>query len=161
MKRMLISLLVLGLLLPTVACRSAETKGSAATDFAAVDLQGNVVKLSDYFGSIVVLNFWAIWCGPCRSEIPDLEEFYRENKDKGVIVLGVNLSESAEEVQAFIDQNELTMPMIRDEELNGAKAYGIKSIPSTYFIDREGRVRATRVGAMNKAFIEEQVEPLL
>ncbi len=161
MKHLLIRLLVLGLLLSGVACRPTKTEGPAAADFEAVDLEGNVVKLSDYFGDIVVLNFWAIWCGPCRAELPDLEEFYRENRDKGVIVLAVNLTESADEIQAFVEQNDLTMPIIRDSELNGAKGYNIKSIPTTYFIDREGKIRATRVGMMTKAFVEEQVEPLL
>jgi len=149
------------LLLAIVGCNSQPRPTELESDFTALDLEGSPVKLSDHLGKIVVLNFWAIWCLPCRIEMPALEAVYQEYGDREVIILAVNVSESASDIIAFGKEYGLTFPMVRDPELQAAQKYGIRSLPTTFFIDREGQVRASRVGTVNRAFVRQQIELLL
>jgi len=155
------ALVILLLLLAIAGCSSQPKPTEIEADFTAFDLEGNPVKLSDYLGKIVVLNFWAIWCGPCLMEMPDLEAVYQEYSDREVVVLAVNVSESASDIVTFSQEYDLTFPMLRDSDLTVVKKYGVRSLPTTFFIDREGQVRVSRVGAMNKAYITQQIDRLL
>lgn len=152
---------ILCVLLAIVGCNSQSKPAELEADFTAVDLEGTPVQLSDHLGNIVVLNFWAIWCAPCRMEMPDLETIYQEYRDRQVVILAVNVSESAADITAFAQQNHLTFLMLRDANLDVAKKFGIRSLPTTFFIDREGQVRMSRVGAMTKAFVAQQIDLLL
>ena len=155
------ALTILCVLLTIVGCNSQSRPTELEADFTAFDLEGNPVKLSDHLGNIVVLNFWAIWCSPCRLEMPALEAIYQEYRDRKVVMLAVNVSESATDIATFAQQNHLTFLMLRDTNLDVVKKYGIRSLPTTFFIDREGQVRMSRVGAMNKAFVAQQIDLLL
>lgn len=117
--------------------------------------------LQQYRGEIVLLNFWATWCGPCRSEMPDLESVYQQYRERGVVVVGVNVTESAADILAFAQKLNLTFPLVRDAESHGTMTYSIRAIPTTLFIDGEGRVQHRQLGLMKKAFIVDKVESLL
>lgn len=117
-----------------------------APDFVLKDTEGKTVKLSDYKGKIVILNFWATWCPPCRQEIPDLIKVSEElSKGNDAVVLAVNLTngyngETAERARKFAKDNKMTMRVLLDEKDEAAGKYGIASIPTTFIINRDGTV---------------------
>ena len=135
---------------------------SPAPDFTTKDLAGNTVRLSDYRGQPVVLNAWATWCGPCRLEMPDLEKFYQEYREQGVVVLAVNMGESKDTVATFIKDNKYTFPVLLDETTAAVgRPYRISGIPATFFIDRQGKIASIQVGAMNLAEMKRRVAAIL
>jgi len=153
---------------PALAAPAAEPAPSAgaasdvAPDFTVTDLAGNTVQLSDYRGQAVVLNTWATWCGPCRSEMPDLETFALKYADQGLVVLAVNVGESAEQVAGFIQQEGYTFPVLLDPTGDAvAQLYSVRGIPTTFFIDREGRIVDMKVGAMSLADMEQRAAAIL
>jgi len=118
-------------------------------------------KLDEYLGSVVVVNFWAIWCLPCRIEVPALEAAHRRYRDQGVIVLAVNVSESSSDILSFAQKQGLTLTLLRDSQQRAMKTYDVSMLPTTLFIDRQGQIRLRQVGAMSQAFVEQQIESLL
>jgi thiol-disulfide isomerase/thioredoxin len=121
--------------------------GSKAPDFELYDLDGDVHKLSEYKGSPVFLNFWATWCGPCRGEMPHLEDVYEEWKDDGLTFFAVNIGESSTDVVSFLDYFGFTMPVLLDSAKTVSRRYGVSGIPTTYFIDEDGIIQNKVVGA--------------
>ena len=117
-----------------------------APDFELKDTEGKTVKLSDYKGKIVILNFWATWCPPCRTEIPDLIKASEElSKSDDAVIVAVNLTngyngETAERAKKFVKDNKMTMKVLLDEKDEAAMKYGIASIPTTFIINRDGTV---------------------
>ncbi|WP_134704399.1 peroxiredoxin [Ammoniphilus sp. YIM 78166] len=135
-------------------------KGNLAPDFELKALDGESIKLSDYRGKRIVLNMWATWCPPCRAEMPDMQDFYEANQDKGFIILGVNLTSSEkqpENIAKFIDEFGLTFPVVLDEENSVADRYQVVSIPTSYMIDSRGVIQQKIIGPMNKEMMEELV----
>ena len=133
-------------------------KGELAPDFELKTLDGETVKLSDYKGQRVMLNFWATWCPPCRAEMPDMQKF---QKDKDVQVLAVNLLEtesSKDVVQEFIDELELTLTVPMDEVSAVSNEYAIMAYPTSFMIDSNGRIQFVVMGAMNYDFMVQQFE---
>lgn len=127
-------------------------KNDLAPDFELTTLEGKKVKLSDYKGKKVILNFWATWCPPCRAEMPDMEEFYSTYKDKDIVILGVNLTKSEQEesvVREFIKSYGITYPIPLDVESSVAETYQVSAIPTSYFIDTKGVIREKIVGPMD------------
>jgi peroxiredoxin len=123
--------------------------GERAPDFVLERLDGGVVRLSDYRGSTVVLNFWASWCPPCRAEMPDLEAVHQQRADRGdLVVLAVDKlnEDSRGAVSAFVDEFELSFPVAFDASNEVFDHYRIFGLPATYFIDAEGVVRARNFG---------------
>lgn len=137
---------------------SAGTAETSAPDYTApeidvVDKDGNAVRLADFKGKTVVLNFWASWCPPCRAEFPDFQTFYEESKaDDKVVMLAVNLlgsnGESKESAQAFIEENNYTLPYYFDNQGATANTYQVSSIPTTYIITPQGELFYRQVGVM-------------
>ena len=121
---------------------SQDEEKIEAPDFSAVDDDGDEVKLSDYFGKPIVLNFWASWCPPCKEEMPDFEKAFGEMED--VQFLMVNMTDGSRETEQlardFIDRSEYTFPVLYDTAQQAAMGYGVRSIPTTYFIDAEGYI---------------------
>ncbi|MBU0492502.1 MAG: TlpA family protein disulfide reductase [Chloroflexi bacterium] len=145
-----------------VPAPSAGAEPEMAPDFALQDLAGKTVHLSDYRGQAVVLNTWATWCGPCRAEMPDLEKLSVTYADRGLVVLAVNVGESQEQVAAFIQEQGYTLPVLLDTTAEAvAYPYRVRGIPTTFFIDREGRIVDTRVGAMSLAEMEQRAAAIL
>jgi len=118
-----------------------------SVDFQLPDLSGADKKLSDYRGQVVFLNFWATWCGPCRSEMPAMESVYQELKDDGFVILAVDLGEDRETVQNFADDLGLSFPIVLDQAGEVGGAYEARSIPTTYLIGKDGNILGRAVGA--------------
>ncbi|OXS58484.1 peroxiredoxin [Bacillus sp. V-88] len=138
------------------------TKGDRAPDFTLTTLDGEEVKLSDYQGKKVILNFWATWCPPCKAEMPHMEQYYEKNaKKEKVEILAVNLTsqdEGEKAVQQFVDGYELTFPILMDEKGDIGEEYRAFTIPTTYMIDTTGLIQYKIVGPMNKEMMGKMVE---
>ncbi len=123
-----------------------------APDFTVYDAEGNAVNLSEFFGKPIILNFWASWCGPCQMEMPVFEEAYKTYGEE-VQFLMVNSTagyrETLEAAKAFIEDNGYSFPVYFDTEASAAMAYGVNSLPATYFIDGEGHALARKPGAID------------
>jgi cytochrome c biogenesis protein CcmG/thiol:disulfide interchange protein DsbE len=118
-------------------------------------------SLADYRGKVVVLNFWASWCGPCRDESPLLDRWHRRMRDRGGVVLGVDTLDVTAKAHAFIDRYGLSYPMLRDRDGGSRESYGILGFPETFVIDRRGGIAAARRGPVDDAFMRSEVAPLL
>ena len=131
---------------------STQPRGTKAPDFTVYDKDGNQVQLSDYMGKPIVLNFWASWCGPCRSEMPDFQEKYLELGGE-IHFLMINMTDGTRETvnsaSEFLAQQGYTFPVFYDTKTDAAYTYGAYSLPTTYFIDAEGYVRAQAMGAID------------
>lgn len=129
-----------------------------ALDFKLKDLDGNEVSLSSLKGKKVFLNFWATWCPPCKAEMPEIEKLYQETKDSNLVILAVDIGENSNTVKPFIDENKYNFKVLLDSDQSVATQYGISSIPTSYFIDTDGNIISTHIGAMTidqmKAYIK-------
>ncbi|MBJ6360185.1 peroxiredoxin family protein [Paenibacillus sp. GCM10012307] len=132
-----------------------------AVDFTLTDLDGNPVTLSDYRGKGVYLNFWATWCKWCRKEMPDMEKVYREYKDKDFVMLAISIGEEKETVEQFIRDTGYSFNVLLDPDKSVSREYGIKPIPVSLFIDREGRIVFRKLGTMNEEQMRERIEQIL
>ena len=137
---------------------------NTAPDFTVLDANGKKIRLSDNFGKPIVINFWATWCPPCKRELPDFDKLCMEYGDK-VVFMMVNLTDgrrdTVEGTKSFVSKNGYTFPVYFDTENNGAAAYNVSSIPQTTFIDANGNVYTTRIGAMNEAALRSYITALL
>ncbi len=111
-----------------------------ATDFSLKDLDNKKVSLKSYRGKVVMLNFWATWCTPCRLEMPSMEKLHRQFKDKGLVILAVSAGEKSAGVTAFVKEYRLTFPALLDTEQEVAEEYQVWALPTTYFINAEGKL---------------------
>ena len=138
----------------------APVVGGLAPDFQLQDLDGRAVSLSGFRGKPVILNFWATWCGPCRDEMPFIQEIF-ENKewsDKGLVILAVDIGESPSTVKEFLENYGLSFQVLLDIEQSVAKNYNIRGIPTTFFIDKDGIIQDMKIGAFSsKAEIEQRL----
>lgn len=135
--------------------------GNLAPDFELTTLEGDTVKLSDYRGDRVMLNFWATWCAPCRAEMPDMQKFH-ENTD--IVILAVNLTKSkvgeAEKVPGFIDDFGITFNILMDVENDVAGLYQIQPIPTNYMINTNGVIHNMAYGALNYDLMIQEYEKM-
>jgi peroxiredoxin len=141
------------------------SKRQVAPDFSWQDSNGKIVHLSDLKGKVVLIDFWATWCGPCRMTIPHVEAIYNKYKGKNVVVIGVNLDNqgSRQKVEQFIKEKGITYLVIGDPNGAVASQYGATSIPRFFFIDKHGRIAKMVVGYdpnMEQTF-SEAIEALL
>ena len=140
-------------------------EGFLAPDFTLDTLAGNTITLSELRGKVVVVNFWATWCLPCRAETPALEKSYEQYKAVGVVILGVNLTDqdSISEVESFVQEFRLTYPILLDRDGTVSNSlYQIRGLPTTFFVNREGIIRTAVVGGpMSETFIRSKIEALL
>jgi len=139
---------------------SIPLKGHPAPDFTLQTMTGEPLALSDLRGKAVVLNFWATWCPPCRAEMPELQAAYAAYAPGGLVVLGVNQAEDRATVQAFLDELGLTFPVVLDTQYEAASRYSVNSLPTTFFIDRDGVIRDIVVGQMNAAVLSEHIKTI-
>ena len=141
-----------------------KAESALAPDFTVYDLNGNPVKLSDYRGKPVVLNFWSSRCGPCQMEMPDFQEAY-EDLGEEIHFIMVNVTDGSwdtvDSASAFIAENNYTFPVFYDTDISAASAYGVSSLPTTYFIDAEGNGVAYGMGAMDMDTLMSGIEMIL
>ena len=133
---------------------------AAAVDFNLASLDGKPVKLSELRGKVILLNFWATWCPPCKAEMPDLEALYRENADNhGLVVLGVDVEEEAELTRSFQKQYGLSFPLLPDTDGRVSNnRYFVRVLPTSYIIDRDGKVRYQWSGQQTRAAMLARLE---
>ena len=136
--------------LPADAAATSPQVGSVPPNFSGVTYDGTAVSLADYAGKPVWLTFGASWCPDCRVEAPDIEAAYQANKDQGLVVLGVFINESADEVASYAERAGLSFPIAVDPNADIAAAYRSMGIPTHFFIGPDGRVREVRIGALAK-----------
>ena len=132
-----------------------------APDFSVRTLGGEDVRLSDFRGRPVWINFWATWCPPCRAEAPDIQEVYEAHESEGLVVLAISIGESTNTVADYIKRTGMTVTVGIDEGTNVAAQYRIVGIPTHFFIDREGVLREWRIGSMSKKTMESKVGEIM
>ena len=120
--------------------------GEPAPDFTLKSNQGENLRLEDYRGQVVMLNFWASWCGPCRTEMPLMDDIYEEYKDLGFTVLAVNVDEDSTDAKRFLDAVPVSYPILYDNTSTVTAAYGVDAMPTTVMIDRDGNARFVHRG---------------
>lgn len=131
-----------------IARTPRPTIGSQAPEFRLLDMNGRFVALSDMQGKVVLLNFWATWCGPCRVEMPSMEALYQSYRDKGLEILAVSVDEQGPAVtRPFQEDRGLTFPILHDRDYQVGLLYGARSLPMTYIIDRKGTIRERVFGS--------------
>ena len=131
-----------------VADRNTVKLGEPAPNFQLRDLEGRLVALSDLRGKVVLLNFWATWCGPCRVEMPAMEELYRMFARKDFEILAVSTdAEGVSITRPFQKENRLTFPILHDPDYRVGLTYGARSLPMTFMVDRQGIIRHQIFGA--------------
>lgn len=140
---------------------NAVKVGSDAPNFSLEQLNGPEMALSELKGKGVVLNFWGTWCEPCKEEMPALQKQYDQFKDKGLVVLGVNIGESPVAVEPFIQQYGVSFPILLDRQSQITKLYRIGPIPTTFFISPDGEVEEIFIGQLNEAMISSKVAKIL
>lgn len=117
-----------------------------APDFRLEDLDGKPVRLRDLRGKVVLLNFWATWCPPCRLEMPAMEQLHREYGPRGLVILAVNFREGRREIRSFLQEQDLTFSAIPDDEAKVFATYRAWSLPTTYLIDKKGEIVGKVIG---------------
>lgn len=132
-----------------------------APPLALTDLQGRTVSLEDYLGQVVLVNNWATWCPPCRAEMPELQAYYEDHLEQGFVVVAIESGGTAEQVGDFVRQYGLTFPVWLDPQGAALTAFRNFNLPSSYVIARDGTVRMSWTGAIDRATLEEYLTPLL
>jgi cytochrome c biogenesis protein CcmG/thiol:disulfide interchange protein DsbE len=136
---------------PARAAIKQEKERKPAAEFALKDSNGKTVKLSDFKGKVVLLNFWATWCGPCKIEIPWFIEFEQAYRDKGLVILGVAMDEEGwEAVKPYMDSKKINYRVVIGDDITAQRYGGVESLPTTFLIDREGRTAGVHVGLVSK-----------
>jgi peroxiredoxin len=133
-----------------------------APEFALKDSTGKTVHLSDYKGKVVLLDFWATWCGPCGIEIPWFTEFQRRYKDRGFEVLGVSMDDEGwKAISPFVAQKKINYRVVLGDDKTSDQYGGVEALPTTFVIDRDGRIASTHVGLTSRKDFEDAIEKLL
>jgi peroxiredoxin len=137
------------------------SEGKQAPDFSLERLEGGEVSLSDHRGDVVLINFWATWCAPCRAEIPAIESVHQARQNDGFVVLGVNYQESRDVVEPFARELAVTYPVLLDESGRIMETYRAIGLPMSVLVDREGIIRVRHTGVLTEEQLDGYLEDLL
>ena len=142
-------------------CTERGQSDARAADFSLQDMAGKDVKLSDYKGKVVLLDFWATWCPPCRASIPGLEKIHKAYKDRGVVVLAVSLDQGGwDDVKTFIKDYGITYMVLKGTD-DVAEQYQVRTIPMILVLDKEGKIRKRYLGFGNEEDLEKDIKAVL
>ena len=155
----------------TAACATQATAGKVVKDdqdrktapeFELKDVSGKVVRLADYKGKVVLLDFWATWCGPCGIEIPWFVDFQRRYKDRGFEVLGVSMDDDGwKSITPFVTEKKINYRILLGDDKTGDQYGGVEALPTTFVIDRDGKIASVHVGLTSRKDIEDAIQKLL
>jgi peroxiredoxin len=129
--------------------------GDLAPDFELVDLDDSGVALADFRGQVVLLNFWAVWCGYCRAEFPVLQAFYERHQNDGFVVLAINIQERKELVSEYVGETGLTFPVLLDRRGEVTARYRVRGLPTSFLVDRDGRILEKHIGPVDESMLDE------
>ena len=141
----------------TEAVTPAPFAGRPAPNFTLKTTDGKTSELAGRRGRPVIVNFWATWCGPCRTEMPELQAFYDDHHPKGLELIAVNIQESAEEVIQYRQMLGITFPTVLDRDGSVTRQYLIRGVPSTFFIDAQGTIRQVQIGPLNRKGLNDKL----
>jgi len=141
--------------------QSSESSKVIAPDFSLKDLNGNTVKLSDYKGKVVILNFWAVWCKYCKIEMPDLNELNKElAKENNAVILAVDVQESPDTVKNYLTSNGIDLKVLLDSDGSISQEYGVSGYPTTFIINKDGSLYTYISGKTDKATLLQILEKI-
>jgi peroxiredoxin len=140
---------------------SSPQPANSAPDFTVTDLDGRKLSLSDYKGKVVLLNFWATWCAPCRTEIPHFVEMQNRFGADGFQVIGISMDDDANPVREFAQQFKLNYPVAVGDDKLAERYGGVLGLPISFIIDRQGRIYAKHIGATDTTVFDNEVKGLL
>ena len=141
---------------------SALAVGDPVPETTLQTLDGDASgSLADYRGKWVLINVWASWCGPCRDEAPDLQAFYEQHRDDDFEVLGIDTEETSDAGQGFVDEFELTYPILHDGDGSYRDELRTKGVPENFLVDPDGKLALVQAGPVNEEILDEQVAPLI
>ena len=146
---------------PGVGVSRGINVGNRAPDFTLEALDGTKVSLKNYRGKVVLINFWATWCPPCRAEIPEIEAAFEARQDDGFVVFGVNVEEARETVAPFVDAFEMSYPVLLDESGRLLQTYRAMGLPMSVIIDQDGVIQARHIGFLTAADLDSYLAELL
>jgi cytochrome c biogenesis protein CcmG/thiol:disulfide interchange protein DsbE len=132
-----------------------------APDLTLEDLSGKRVSLQDYLGSVVLVNLWATWCPPCKEEMPALKTFYEKYKANGFVLIAIDQEETGEVVRPFVKEFGMTFPVWLDLNYQAEREFNTENLPSSYVVDRSGRVRLMWIGGISKKNLEKYVPAMI
>jgi peroxiredoxin len=161
MMKTIVSALILLIMFP-ISSYSGQI-GTVAPAFSLVDLNGKVVALEQFKGKVVFLNFWALWCGPCKEELPELDALFRKYREEGFDVIGVSVDPSGENVARFLQKKPVSFTILIDKKGDVADAYLFSSLPTGFIIGRDGTIKYKHMG-FGKEFLpifEKEITGLL
>lgn len=138
-----------------------QVESGTAPDFTLTSFDGETITLSDLRGQVVILNFWASWCPPCREEAPYLEQKWRKYKDEGVVFIGIDYADTEVKALAYIDEFDITYFNGPDLGTSISNDYYIKGVPETYYIAKNGEIRGVKIGPLAAPELDQKIEELL
>ncbi|MFQ5901025.1 MAG: TlpA family protein disulfide reductase [Thermodesulfobacteriota bacterium] len=125
-----------------------------APEFVLPTIDGKLIAINDFRGKVVFINFWATWCIPCRKEMPSMERLHNRYKDKGLVILAVDVMEDTNTVQGFMDELGLTFLALMDKKDEVSPLYSVYAIPTSYLIDKKGKIRGRAIGARDWSYAD-------
>lgn len=142
---------------------TAPQKGFLAPDFTLETMNGTQLSLSDFRGQVVLVNFWATWCPPCRSEMPGMEKVYQELQDQGFMVLAINVAhqDSLSDATYFVETQGFSFPILLDKEGFASQQYQLRTLPTSFIVDQDGIIQHVNIGAIKETALLAKIESLL
>ena len=156
---------ILSLFLVSFLCVISDAQSiqqQKAPNFLLKTYSGKTIELAKMKGKVVLVNFWATWCGPCRAEIPDFIKVYNTYKSKGLEIVGVSLDDDGwSVVKPFVEKNKINYPIVLGDAEVAQQYGGIQGIPTTFFVNKDGNIVDHQVGMLTKAILEQKIKSLL
>jgi peroxiredoxin len=146
---------------PESGAAEGINKGDRALAFTLESLDGTEISLSDHRGNVVLINFWATWCGPCRAELPAFEQAYQSYRDQGFVILGVNEQEAPQVIEPFLAEMGVTYPILLDKQGQVMSEYRVLGMPTSLFVDRVGVIQMRHTGLLTAEQLETELSKLL